>query len=109
MSDDAWRVEDRDDTSSQAEDDTWDAFIAAINPADVERERYRPPTEHERPHSPEDIRMRSRHHQVVTAFYIAKAGHVVGPFAPLEALEARLHRDREAQIAAYAARKKAAA
>ena len=90
-------------------DDAWDTFIAALNPAEVERERYRPPTHHERPHSPEDVRMRSRHHQVVTAFYIAKSGHVVGPFAPLEQLEARLLRDREAQIAAYAARKAAAA
>jgi len=109
MNDDACHIEDRDDTSSQPEEETWDAFIAALNPATLERERYRPPAEHERPHSAEDVRMRSRHHQVVTAFYIAKAGHVVGPFAPLEQLEARLTRDREAQIAAYAARKKAAA
>jgi hypothetical protein len=38
-----------------------------------------------------------------------QTGNLTGPFAPLEALERRLQRDREAQIAAYAARKRKAA
>jgi hypothetical protein len=91
--------------------DAWDAFIASLNPATVEQERMRPPThpELERPGSAEDNRMRSRHQEVVAAFYTRQTGHLRGPMAPLEALEARLERDREAQIAAYAARKRKAA
>jgi hypothetical protein len=92
-------------------DDAWDAFIASLNPATPEQERMRPPTqpELERPGGAEDNRMRSRHNEVVAAFYTRQTGHLRGPLAPLEALEARLERDREAQIAAYAARKRKAA
>ena len=92
-------------------DDAWDTFIASLNPATLEQERMRPPLhpELERPGGAEDNRMRSRHNEVVAAFYASQSGHITGPLAPIEALEARLIRDREAQIAAYAARKKAAA
>ena len=92
-------------------DDAWNNFIASLNPAALERERMRPPadTEIERPGSAEDTRMRSRHNQVVTAFYMHQTGDLTGPFAPLEALEARLIRDREEQIAAYSRRKQHAA
>jgi hypothetical protein len=92
-------------------DDAWNNFIASLNPQALEQERMRPPadTELERPGSAEDTRMRSRHQQVVTAFYMAQTGHVTGPLAPIEALEARLTRDREEQIAAYGRRKKHAA
>ena len=92
-------------------DDAWNNFIASINPVTIERERMRPPadTELERPGSAEDTRMRSRHQHVVTAFYLAQTGHVTGPFAPIEALEARLTRYREEQISAYGRRKKHAA
>jgi hypothetical protein len=92
-------------------DDAWDTFIASLNPATLEQERMRPPLhpELERPGGAEDNRMRSRHNEVVAAYYMQQTGNLTGPFAPLEALEARLERDREAQIAAYAARKKAAA
>lgn len=91
-------------------DDAWDTFVASLKPATLEHERMRPPTnpERERPGSAEDNRMRSRHQQVVTAFYASQSGHITGPLAPLEALEARLIRDREEQIAAYAKRKAAA-
>lgn len=92
-------------------DDAWDTFIASLNPATLEQERMRPPThpELERPGGAEDNRMRSRHNAVVAAYYMQQTGDLTGPFAPLEALEARLERDREAQIAAYAARKRKAA
>jgi len=92
-------------------DDAWDAFIASLNPATLEQERMRPPLhpELERPGGAEDNRMRSRHQEVVAAFYASQSGHITGPFAPIEALEARLIRDREAQIAAYAERKRKAA
>jgi len=84
--------------------DAWDTFIASLNPSTLENERMRPPLhpELERPGGAEDNRMRSRHQEVVAAFYIRQTGHLRGPLAPLEALEARLERDREAQIAAYA-------
>jgi hypothetical protein len=92
-------------------DDAWDTFVASLNPDDLELERMRPPThpELERPGGAEDNRMRSRHNEVVAAYYMRQTGILVGPLAPLEALEARLVRDREAQIAAYAARKRKAA
>jgi hypothetical protein len=91
--------------------DAWDAFIASLNPATLEQERMRPPDdpELERPGGAEDNRMRSRHNAVVAAYYMQQTGNLTGPFAPLEALERRLQRDREAQIAAYAARKRKAA
>jgi len=89
-------------------DDAWDTFIASLNPATLEYERMRPPsdTELERPGSAEDNRMRSRHNEVVAAYYMQQAGILTGPFAPLEALEHRLQRDREAQIKAYKMRHK---
>lgn len=92
-------------------DDAWETFIASLNPATLERERMRPPEhpELERPGGAEDNRMRSRHQEVVTAYYTRQTGHLRGPLAPIEALEARLERDRDAQIAAYAARKRKAA
>ncbi|WP_152970139.1 hypothetical protein [Frigoribacterium sp. RIT-PI-h] len=91
-------------------DDAWDTFVASLNPQALEQERMRPPTnpELERPGGAEDNRMRSRHQQVVTVFYASLSGHITGLLAPLEALEARLIRDREEQIAAYAKRKAAA-
>jgi hypothetical protein len=105
--DDRWRIEDRDDTVTQPDADSWNNFIASLNPQALEQERVRPPadTEIERPGSAEDTRMRSRHNQVVTAFYTRQTGHVTGPLAPIEALELRLERD----IAAYTRRKKHAA
>ena len=108
---DAWDIANRDDNATPADADAWNNFTAGLNPVVLEGERMRPPSnpEHERPHSAEDIRMRSRHHQVVTAFYIRKEGHVIGPFTPLQELEARLVRDREEQIAAYGRRKQHAA
>jgi hypothetical protein len=88
--------------------DAWETFIASLNPANLEQERMRPPThpELERPGGAEDNRMRSRHNAVVAAYYMRQTGILTGPFAPLEALEARLERDREAQIKAYAMRHK---
>ena len=88
--------------------DAWDAFVASLNPATLEQERMRPPLhpELERPGGAEDNRMRSRHNEVVAAYYMRQTGHLRGPLAPLEALEARLERDREAQIKAYAMRHK---
>lgn len=92
-------------------DDAWETFIASLNPQALEQERMRPPEhpELERPGGAEDNRMRSRHNEVVAAFYASQTGHVTGPLGPIEALEARLIRDREAQIAAYAERKRKAA
>jgi hypothetical protein len=89
-------------------DDAWDTFIASLNPFTIEQERIRPPLdpELERPGGAEDNRMRSRHNEVVAAYYMQQTGDLTGPFAPLEALEARLERDREAQIKAYAMRHK---
>jgi hypothetical protein len=85
-------------------DDAWDTFVASLNPDILEQERMRPPLhpELERPGGAEDNRMRSRHNEVVAAYYMQQTGILTGPFAPLEALEARLVRDREAQIRAYA-------
>lgn len=51
----------------------WRRFVACVDPAELERERFRRPSESERPGSAADKRMRRQHQFRVDAFWDVKA------------------------------------
>ncbi|MFJ3029847.1 hypothetical protein ACIPEQ_13470 [Curtobacterium sp. NPDC087080] len=60
----------------QSDGDAWANFVAQLDPAAVEAERYRAPGPEERPGSPTDLRMKAAHEYVATDYWErVRAGH----------------------------------
>jgi hypothetical protein len=57
-----------------SDDPVWDAFVASLDPVAVERERTNLVPAIERPHGPEDVRMRAQHATRAAAFWASAQG-----------------------------------
>jgi hypothetical protein len=82
-------------------DDAWANFIAQLDPASLERERFRAPDAEERPGSPTDLRMKAAHAFVAADYWArVRAGHPL-PSTDDEwaARRAAQHADADAEIA----------
>ncbi|WP_242089211.1 hypothetical protein [Curtobacterium sp. DN_7.5] len=81
-------------------DDAWANFIAQLDPAAVEAERFRPPGDDERPGSVTDQRMRTAHAFLASDYWDrVRAGHPL-PLTDDEwaARRAAQYADAEAEI-----------
>lgn len=90
-----------------SDDPVWDAFVASLDPVAVEKERTNLVPSIERPHGPEDIRMRTQHAARAAAYRAGARGDLVRIQAEQIGWQARAdqraaQQQREAAIRAYA-------